>query len=137
MASPTTVSKQSGDLEAKFFAAMIKNMKNKPEIDWNGVADELGYANANTAKVRFGQIKKKLGLNFGNTPSSEGSRAVKRPATKALSSKAKRPKKASADKASANEAHDDQDVDSVVPDTLATANAGSMEFETTYGAGDI
>jgi hypothetical protein len=37
--------------EAMLFFNIIKNMKNKPEIDWQGVAEDNGFKNAETAKV--------------------------------------------------------------------------------------
>ncbi|KAM7183457.1 hypothetical protein V8F33_013567 [Rhypophila sp. PSN 637] len=48
--------------EAYLFFTLIKNMKSKPDIDWDQVAIDNGFKNAETAKVRYGQIKRKLGL---------------------------------------------------------------------------
>ncbi len=33
------------------FFNMIKHLKNKPEIDWTGVANDSGFKNAETAKA--------------------------------------------------------------------------------------
>jgi hypothetical protein len=41
------------DQEGRFFFAIIKHMKGKPDIDWEAVADEAGYNSPATAKVRF------------------------------------------------------------------------------------
>ena len=37
--------------EAMFFFAIVKHTKNKADIDWNGVAEEAGFKNAEVAKV--------------------------------------------------------------------------------------
>lgn len=34
------------------FYTVIKNMKGKPEVDWNAVAADNGFKNAETAKVQ-------------------------------------------------------------------------------------
>lgn len=48
-----TPQKVATDQEARFFLAIIRHQKNKPEIDWEAVAADAGYSNGNTAKVRF------------------------------------------------------------------------------------
>ncbi|OWT43478.1 hypothetical protein VFPPC_17373 [Pochonia chlamydosporia 170] len=48
--------------EAMFFFAIVKHTRNKADIDWTAVAAEQGFKNANVAKVRFGQVKRKLGI---------------------------------------------------------------------------
>ncbi|KAK2605952.1 hypothetical protein QQS21_003678 [Conoideocrella luteorostrata] len=48
--------------EAMFFFAIVKHTRNKADIDWNSVASEQGFKNADVAKVRFGQVKRKLGI---------------------------------------------------------------------------
>ncbi|KAL2160334.1 hypothetical protein VTH06DRAFT_1507 [Thermothelomyces fergusii] len=58
--------KQPTAQEAYLFYTIIKNMKGKPEIDWAAVAADAGYKTAETAKVRYGQIKRKLGLDNWN-----------------------------------------------------------------------
>ncbi|KAK4120800.1 hypothetical protein N657DRAFT_683287 [Parathielavia appendiculata] len=58
--------KQPTAQEAYLFYTIIKNMKGKPEIDWAAVAVDAGFKNAETAKVRYGQIKRKLGLDNWN-----------------------------------------------------------------------
>lgn len=37
--------------EAMFFFAIVKHTRNKADIDWNAVATEQGFKNANVAKV--------------------------------------------------------------------------------------
>ncbi|KAJ4307042.1 hypothetical protein N0V88_000417 [Collariella sp. IMI 366227] len=61
--------KQPTAQEAFLFYSIIKNMKGKPDVDWTGVATDAGFKNAETAKVRYGQIKRKLGLDTNTTPS--------------------------------------------------------------------
>ena len=41
---------------------------NVEKVDWGEVARKGGYANGSTASVRYGQIKKRLGLNEASTP---------------------------------------------------------------------
>lgn len=38
--------------EAHMFFTLIKNMKSKPDIDWEAVALDNNFKNADTAKVR-------------------------------------------------------------------------------------
>ncbi|KAK3320954.1 hypothetical protein B0T19DRAFT_466165 [Cercophora scortea] len=59
--------------EALFFFNIIKNMRNRPDIDWNAVAADSNLKNSDTAKVRFGQIKRKHGLeNWGTSANTAG-----------------------------------------------------------------
>ncbi|KAH8781867.1 hypothetical protein BGZ57DRAFT_1003436 [Hyaloscypha finlandica] len=74
--------------EAIFFLAILNNMKNKPEVDWDAVAQSSGFKNGNTAATRFGQIKKKWGaMSSDADTTASGSSPSKSP-------KAKTPKKA-------------------------------------------
>ncbi|KAK4214031.1 hypothetical protein QBC37DRAFT_161673 [Rhypophila decipiens] len=54
---------QPSPAEAYLFFTLIQYMRSKPDIDWEQVAVANGFKNAETAKVRFGQIKRKLGMN--------------------------------------------------------------------------
>ncbi|KAM3504569.1 hypothetical protein MY10362_003487 [Beauveria mimosiformis] len=56
--------------EAIFFFNIVQNMKNKGDIDWDAVAESSGFKNAGVAKVRFGQIKRKYGLE-GDSPTKK------------------------------------------------------------------
>ncbi len=38
-------------LEARFFFSIIKNMANKPDVDWAAVAEDNGMKNAKVAAV--------------------------------------------------------------------------------------
>lgn len=38
---------------ALFFFTVVKHLKTKPDTDWDAVAAELGYSNAETARVGF------------------------------------------------------------------------------------
>ncbi|KAK4101001.1 hypothetical protein N658DRAFT_471917 [Parathielavia hyrcaniae] len=67
--------KQPTAQEAYLFYTIIKNMKGKPEIDWTAVAVDAGFKNAETAKVRYGQIKRKLGLDTWNAGKVKDSQA--------------------------------------------------------------
>ncbi|KAG9258067.1 uncharacterized protein F5Z01DRAFT_670719 [Emericellopsis atlantica] len=70
--------KEPTPLEAMFFFAIVKHTKNKADIDWAGVAAEQGFKSAEVAKVRFGQVKRKLGINDTTTPNRRG--AISSPA---------------------------------------------------------
>ncbi|KID98631.1 hypothetical protein MAJ_05287, partial [Metarhizium majus ARSEF 297] len=59
--------------EAMFFFAIVKHTRNKADIDWSAVAAEQGFKNAEVAKVRFGQVKRKLGITT-NTDTPTASR---------------------------------------------------------------
>ncbi|KAK4133012.1 hypothetical protein BT67DRAFT_450695 [Trichocladium antarcticum] len=67
-ADPGDGRKQPTAQEAYMFYTVIRNMKGKPDIDWNAVAADNNFKNAETAKVRYGQIKRKLGLDNWSTP---------------------------------------------------------------------
>jgi hypothetical protein len=43
----------AGDKDARFFFAVLKHLKTKPDTDWDAVAAELGYANKAVAQVRI------------------------------------------------------------------------------------
>ncbi|KAM0343724.1 hypothetical protein ACHAPU_008315 [Fusarium lateritium] len=49
--------------EAMLFFSIVKHTRNKADVDWNAVATEAGFKNADVAKVRFGQVKRKLGIS--------------------------------------------------------------------------
>ncbi|KAH7157061.1 hypothetical protein EDB81DRAFT_411685 [Dactylonectria macrodidyma] len=49
--------------EAMLFFSIVKNTKNKADVDWDAVASEQGFKNSEVAKVRFGQVKRKLGIS--------------------------------------------------------------------------
>ncbi|CAG1976130.1 hypothetical protein SNK03_012320 [Fusarium graminearum] len=61
--------------EAMLFFSIVKHTRNKADVDWNAVATEAGFKNADVAKVRFGQVKRKLGI------STETTAAPRAPAT--------------------------------------------------------
>ncbi|KAK3343901.1 hypothetical protein B0T25DRAFT_634874 [Lasiosphaeria hispida] len=74
--------KQPTAAEAYLFYTIIKNMKEKPTIDWDGVANDNNFKNAETAKVRFGQVKRKLGVDMmGPANADGGSPAANTPTT--------------------------------------------------------
>ncbi|KAK0634767.1 hypothetical protein B0T17DRAFT_594556 [Bombardia bombarda] len=80
--------------EAILFFSIIRNMKTKPEIDWKAVAQEAKLKNAETAKVRFGQIKRKLGIDSNSSSGDNSSSGgVAAPKTKATPKKASVTKK--------------------------------------------
>jgi len=68
---------QATQRDAMFFLTILNNMRNKPDVNWEVVARICNYSNANTAKVRFGQIKKKLGCADDN--GSSPAKATKTP----------------------------------------------------------
>ncbi|UZP42285.1 hypothetical protein NXS19_010101 [Fusarium pseudograminearum] len=61
--------------EAMLFFSIVKHTRNKADVDWTAVATEAGFKNADVAKVRFGQVKRKLGI------STETTAAPRAPAT--------------------------------------------------------
>ncbi|PHH65170.1 hypothetical protein CDD81_3301 [Ophiocordyceps australis] len=72
--------------DAMFFFAIVKHMKNKAEVDWNAVAAEQRLKNAEVAKVRFGQIKRKLGISStGDGPTTPTSKASRTPKKRGVS----------------------------------------------------
>ncbi|KAH7249818.1 uncharacterized protein BKA55DRAFT_675686 [Fusarium redolens] len=58
--------------EAMLFFSIVKHTRNKADVDWNAVATEAGFKNADVAKVRFGQVKRKLGISTETTAPSRG-----------------------------------------------------------------
>ncbi|KAM0247361.1 hypothetical protein ACHAQJ_009869 [Trichoderma viride] len=57
--------------EAMFFFAIVKHTRNKADINWEAVAEEQNFKNAEVAKVRFGQVKRKLGIDSNVTPKKD------------------------------------------------------------------
>ncbi|GAO14258.1 uncharacterized protein UV8b_08124 [Ustilaginoidea virens] len=82
MAETTPKKKEPTASEAMFFFAIVKHTRNKADIDWNSVAMEQGFKNAEVAKVRFGQVKRKLGISTTDSP---GQSAAPRTPTKVRS----------------------------------------------------
>ncbi|KAJ6441952.1 glutathione reductase [Purpureocillium lavendulum] len=95
-----TPKKEPSASEAMFFFAIVKHTKNKADIDWAAVAVEQGFKNAEVAKVRFGQVKRKLGIssNAADSPASATARATPKKATP----KTTTPRKAATPKKSAS-----------------------------------
>jgi hypothetical protein len=57
--------------EAFLFYTIIKNLKNKPDIDWAGVAVDNNFKNAETAKVSkcdIVHLNSSLIIYLGNLP---------------------------------------------------------------------
>lgn len=146
--------KKAPSTDALFFFTMVKHMKNKPDCDWNAIATELGYSNAETARVgsddlssrpcetttnhfwqvRFGQIKRKLGLNFDKTATTPKANKVTKSTPKSKdSAKAKKvAAKFMEDRQTGAEL--DMDVDDTVPNTptpffKTEARARAMKLE--------
>ncbi|KAF4999744.1 hypothetical protein FDECE_11399 [Fusarium decemcellulare] len=70
--------------EAMLFFSIVKHTRNKADVDWEAVATEAGFKNADVAKVRFGQVKRKLGIS---TDTSAPPRAPATPTKKGTASK--------------------------------------------------
>ncbi|PHH88119.1 hypothetical protein CDD83_7951 [Cordyceps sp. RAO-2017] len=70
----TTPKKEPTASEAKFFFAIVKHMRNKADIDWEAVAAEQNFKILLTVRyfyqVRFGQVKRKLGITTTDSPGS-------------------------------------------------------------------
>ncbi|PMD56282.1 uncharacterized protein K444DRAFT_58527 [Hyaloscypha bicolor E] len=43
-----------------FFQTILVYMKNKPEVDWNLVAEKAGYKTGNSARTRYQQLMRKF-----------------------------------------------------------------------------
>ncbi|CAG9944362.1 hypothetical protein V2G26_016156 [Clonostachys chloroleuca] len=65
--------------EAMFFFSIVKNMKTQADIDWVNVAEDRGFKNAEVAKVRFGQVKRKLGIWSDNGGAKSSPKKTKTP----------------------------------------------------------
>ncbi|KAF4582074.1 origin recognition complex subunit 6 (ORC6) domain-containing protein [Ophiocordyceps camponoti-floridani] len=93
----STPKKEPTPSEAMFFFAIVKFTRNKADIDWDAVAKEQGFKSADVARVRFGQIKRKLGINSNmeTTPASSARTSTKKrdAASSALETPTKAPKR--------------------------------------------
>ncbi|KAI9158484.1 hypothetical protein HJFPF1_06479 [Paramyrothecium foliicola] len=76
MADDSPKKKEPTASEAMFFFAIVKHTRNKADVDWTAVADEQGFKNAEVAKVRFGQVKRKLGLTTDSSASPGSKRGA-------------------------------------------------------------
>ncbi|KHO02046.1 uncharacterized protein MAM_01047 [Metarhizium album ARSEF 1941] len=77
--SDTPKKKEPTASEAMFFFAIVKHTRNKADIDWSAVATEQGFKNADVAKVRFGQVKRKLGITTNtDTPATSSRTPIKK-----------------------------------------------------------
>ncbi|KND94176.1 hypothetical protein TOPH_01099, partial [Tolypocladium ophioglossoides CBS 100239] len=85
-----TPKKEPTASEAMFFFAIVKHTRNKADIDWDLVAAEQGFKNAEVAKVRFGQVKRKLGITTSNDTPASSARSV---AKKGITSTVRTPTK--------------------------------------------
>ncbi|KAG9236115.1 hypothetical protein BJ875DRAFT_526778 [Amylocarpus encephaloides] len=66
--------------ETLFIFAIMCHMKGRPDIDWDKVAHMCGYTTPGVAQVRWGQIKRKLGMASAEaTTSPMKARAVHTP----------------------------------------------------------
>ncbi|ETS79507.1 hypothetical protein PFICI_09360 [Pestalotiopsis fici W106-1] len=79
----------AADKDARFFFTVLKHCKTKPDTDWDAVAAELGYANKGVAQVRFGQIKRKLGITTNDKATPDVKNKVTKSTPKTGSAKAK------------------------------------------------
>ncbi|KAK4662689.1 hypothetical protein QC763_605795 [Podospora pseudopauciseta] len=59
---------QPTSAEAFLFYSIVKNLRTRPDINWEGVARDNGFKNAETAKVRYGQVKRKLNIENWSPP---------------------------------------------------------------------
>ncbi|KPM37206.1 hypothetical protein AK830_g9349 [Neonectria ditissima] len=66
------VKKEPTAAEAMLFFSIVKNTKNKADVDWEAVALEQGFKTSEVAKVRFGQVKRKLGISSDASPAKKG-----------------------------------------------------------------
>ncbi|PHH71709.1 hypothetical protein CDD80_5047 [Ophiocordyceps camponoti-rufipedis] len=93
----STPKKEPTPSEAMFFFAIVKFTRNKADIDWDAVAKEQGFKSADVARVRFGQIKRKLGISstMETTPASSVRTSTKKrdAASSTLETPTKAPKR--------------------------------------------
>ncbi|RGP64142.1 hypothetical protein FSPOR_8160 [Fusarium sporotrichioides] len=66
--------------EAMLFFSIVKHTRNKADVDWTAVATEAGFKNADVAKVRFGQVKRKLGISTETTAGPRAPATPRKPA---------------------------------------------------------
>ncbi|KAF4441922.1 hypothetical protein F53441_11882 [Fusarium austroafricanum] len=71
--------------EAMLFFSIVKHTRNKADVDWNAVANEAGFKNADVAKVRFGQVKRKLGISTETTAPTRAPATPKKPTSARVS----------------------------------------------------
>ncbi|KAK8078027.1 hypothetical protein PG996_004197 [Apiospora saccharicola] len=127
----TDTSPKVTEQEARFFVSVFKHMEGKVQIDWANVAKETGYNSGSTAQTRFGQMKRRLGVNnsktgasAANAPARTAKRAANAPASR-VTKRTKRAKRAEA--ASHQESDDDEDSPSV--EKTVKADAEDMELD--------
>ncbi|KAF7539904.1 hypothetical protein G7054_g1754 [Neopestalotiopsis clavispora] len=125
----------AGDKDARFFFAVLKHLKTKPDTDWDAVAAELGYANKAVAQTRFGQIKRRLGITGGDKTPEAKNKVTKSTPKKTGSAKAKQNSKVvqldpeiadilsklREEKAQKKEEENDDDAETIVPGTPTPA----------------
>ncbi|KAL4723292.1 hypothetical protein ACLX1H_009782 [Fusarium chlamydosporum] len=80
--------------EAMLFFSIVKHTRNKADVDWNAVATEAGFKNADVAKVRFGQVKRKLGISTETTAPARAPATPRKPASSRISKSTPRSAKA-------------------------------------------
>ncbi|KAI1388363.1 uncharacterized protein F4822DRAFT_243613 [Hypoxylon trugodes] len=118
----------------KFFYTLSKHLPRSVEVDWAAFTAEMEYRDVSTAKMRFGQVRKKFGVGHPTgTPSQSPSKITKAPRSKKVKGGAKgRPKKiASSD-------DDDFDVKGVKKDSDdEVKNALKSESETDSSHGKM
>ncbi|KAK4205636.1 hypothetical protein QBC40DRAFT_311888 [Triangularia verruculosa] len=68
MAGTDEKAPQPSPAETFLFYSIVKNLRTRPDIDWEGVAKDNGFKNADTAKVRYGQVKRKLKIDQWEPP---------------------------------------------------------------------
>ncbi|KAF3025729.1 hypothetical protein E8E14_014322 [Neopestalotiopsis sp. 37M] len=116
----------AGDKDARFFFAVLKHLKTKPDTDWDAVAAELGYANKAVA-----QIKRRLGITGGDKTPEAKNKVTKSTPKKTGSAKAKQNSKVvpldpeiaailsklREEKAQKKEEENDDDAETIVPGT--------------------
>lgn len=72
---------QLTEKENEFIKAMFDNMTQRPDADWDKVADDLGLSNAKCAKERFRQMSKEHGWGSGPDASPIKKSKITKPAS--------------------------------------------------------
>jgi hypothetical protein len=65
--------------EYSFIGAMLSHMNSKPDVDWDGVAQDCGLKDAKCTKERYRQMSVKHGWNNAIKKSTDGPAVPKTP----------------------------------------------------------
>ncbi|ROT43544.1 hypothetical protein SODALDRAFT_319971 [Sodiomyces alkalinus F11] len=116
---------QLTEKENEFIKAMFDNRTQRPDADWDKVADDLGLANAKCAKERFRQMSKKHGWGSGSEASPSKTR-VSKPVSNQPRKARERPRKS---KTSYTDMFSDSADSNGEPDNIKTTESDDEDAE--------